>query len=410
LRSGSGLVNIANSFADFQPQALVTMVRLLHTSDWHLGRFLYGKSLLEDQAAILQRLLELIDRVKPHALLIAGDVFDRALPPEAAITLFDLFLRQVAGERKLPVVMIPGNHDSCERLGFASKLLRDRGVTIFSRVEDSLEPVIIKGDGGAEALIYGIPFVEPLLISRLLGREDLDTPDLSVGVLCRTIIERKPKDASAVLLCHAFVAGGESSDSEKEIFIGGSSSVDRRAFEGFAYTALGHLHKPQRVGSEYVRYSGSLLPYSKSEVGHDKSITEIRIHSNAKPELEYHCLPQLRKLRYIEGDLENLIRLAVDDESREDYLIAGLTDRGAVLDAFAKLHLYYPNLLHVSRSGGYSPDIAPALARARERENLSELDLFSEFFQSASGAELSAPEREELIATLAEIEREERTR
>ena len=359
---------------------------------------------------MLDRLLELIDRTRPHALLISGDVFDRPLPPEAAVALFDRFLMETARKRDLPVLVIPGNHDSCERLGFASGLLREHGLVIFSKVEDAFEPVYIHGDDGCGSLVYGIPFVEPFMIGRALGRDQLDTPDAAIRALCRAILERKNEPHPAVLLCHALVTGGEGSESEREIFIGGASTVEASAFEGFAYTALGHLHKPQRAGADNIRYSGSLLPYSKSEVNHLKAINEVRIDHDGRIEIEAHHLKPLRRLRYIEGELLALLESGLADRERDDYMIAGLTDRGAVLDAFAKLQRIYPRLLHVSRSGDFSPEVSPALARLRERENLSELDLFSEFFQSATGDALDEGERAIVIETLAEIEREERSR
>lgn len=383
------------------------MIRLLHTSDWHLGRQLYGRSLLEDQAFALERLLELIERVRPHGLLIAGDVFDRALPPEAAVTLLDGFLHQTAQLRKLPVFLIPGNHDSCERLGFASGLLRSRGVTIFSKVDDAFSPVSLKGDDGREALIFGIPFVEPADIGRALGRHDLETPELALSELCREMKARQPSALPRVLLCHAFVAGAETCDSEKDIFIGGSSVVNVSAFSDFTYVALGHLHRPQKISSENVRYSGSLLPYSKSEIGHDKGIVEIRISSPRDVTCEIHRLASRRPLRFIEGELAQLLRAAAIDPAREDYVIASYTDKGAVLDAFAKLYALYPNLLHVSRAAGFNPESLPSAGARATRETVSELDLFSDFFQEASGEALDDEERIALIKILDELGREE---
>jgi len=385
------------------------MLRLLHTSDWHLGRQLYGHSLIDDQAFALERLLELIDRQKPHALLIAGDVFDRALPPEAAVTLLDRFLQRAAGQRELPVFMIPGNHDSCERLGFASGLLRDRGVTIFAKIEDAFQPVALKGDDGMEALIYGIPFVEPAVIARLLEDQELETPDLALKALCRKMLQAKACQRPAVLLCHAFVAGAETSESEKDIFIGGSSLVNPSAFEGFSYTALGHLHKPQSAGGASVRYSGSLLAYSKSEIPHTKGILEVRLDASSRAACAEHRLPCRRPLRAIEGEFETLLEQAKNDPAREDYVIATYTDHGAVLDAFSKLHAFYPFLLHVSRAIGFNPEELPALSRVRERQareqSVTELELFAEFYQAVAGQAMSEAERTALIEAIAELER-----
>lgn len=369
--------------------------------------------MLEDQAARLDRLLDLIDRVRPHALLISGDVFDRPLPPEGAIALFDRFLNETAKIRSLPVFLIPGNHDSCERLGFASGLLRESRVTIFSKVEDAFHPVEVEGDNGAKALVYGIPFVEPFDIGRALGRDEIDTPDAAIGSLCQAIRERRKDQLPSILLCHALVAGGETSESEREIFIGGTSAVDVKAFDGFSYTALGHLHKPQRAGHDRVRYSGSLLPYSKSEVAHRKTVTEIELATDGGIELKEHEMPLLRNLRYIEGELDSLIEAAScggvkESATKDDYIIVGLTDIGAIVDAFHRLHKYYPRLLHVSRVALASGPEIPLLEKFAEKENQSELEIFAEFFTAATGTPLEEAEREAVINAIAEIEREER--
>jgi exonuclease SbcD len=382
------------------------MIRILHTSDWHLGRFLYGKSLLEDQEFALEQLIDLIDRRRPHALLIAGDVFDRAFPPEAAVALFDRFLAKVVGERKVPIFLIPGNHDSCERLGFASALLREQGLTIFSSIEDSFKPVSVKGDNGFEIEIFGIPFVEPALIARALERDDLHTPDAAISALCRAIQARRSSRAPAVLLCHAFVTGSETCESEKDIFIGGSSNVDSQTFRDFVYTALGHLHKPQSAGTPNIRYSGSLLPYSKSEIDHVKSITELVIASDASVRLDTHRLKNLRGLRYLEGLLEDLLGAGPADPAPDDYIIAGFTDGGPVLDAFSRLRVFYPNLLNVARAGGYMPSELPALRR-QERAERSELDLFAEFFRESVGEDLNGEERSALASMLQELASQE---
>ena len=376
------------------------MIRLFHTSDWHLGRLLYGKSLLEEQQFALVRLLELIDEKRPDALLISGDIFDRTLPPEAAVQLFDWFCVEAVLKRKLPVFLIPGNHDSAERLGFGSALLRSSGLTIYSRIEDALKPVRLNGADGSSAMVYGIPFLEPALIARFLEDDSLKTHDaVSRALVTRmrsTFIENTP----TVLLAHAFVVGGESSESERDLFVGGSSVIGSDAFDGFDYVALGHLHKPQSAGASSVRYSGSLLSYSKSEIDHAKSVTEVIIDGSAIS-YAFHTLEVKRPLKYVEGTLAELSVTDADDS----YMIVGLTDTGPVLDALARLRAVYPNILHVSRSGGYVPTELPSLARARERESMSDLDLFASFFNDTVGTELSAEERTVLIETLTSLER-----
>ena len=396
------------------------MIRILHSSDWHLGRFLYGRSLLEDQEYILSRLLELIDARQPHALFLAGDIFDRSFPPEDAVMLLNSFLNATIHQRKLPIFLIPGNHDSAERVGFAAQLLREQNLTIFSRIEDALNPVPLVGDHGSTAMVYGIPFVEPVIIARLLDKPELRTHDEAIRALCERIsLEHQSRypGVPSILLCHAFVVGGESSESEKELSIGGSSQVDARAFAPFAYTALGHLHKPQNVGSPKIRYSGSLLPYSKSEVGHSKSITEVVFTptsetGSTETKIMFHPLKSLRGLAYKEDSIENLLRDAeilqrsTDSmlvKTLDDFLIVGLTNVGGVLDAFARLRIFYPNLLHVARAGGFESKLLPS-SKAHQAEQRSELDLFAEFFKDATGENLSDEERATLINCLMEPE------
>jgi exonuclease SbcD len=379
----------------------VLVIKLLHTSDWHLGRLLYGKSLLDEQAFALARLLELIDEKRPDGLVIAGDIFDRTLPPEAAVQLFDWFCSETVLKRQLPVFVIPGNHDSAERVGFGSALLRSAGLTIYSRIDDALKPVRLNGADGSQAFIYGIPFLDPAIVARFLDQDHLKTPDEVTRALVTRMREEKPSDIPSVLIVHAFVVGGESSESERDLFVGGSSVVGADAFEGFSYTALGHLHKPQNAGAASVRYSGSLLSYSKSEVDHTKSVTEVSIDRDGSLSFEFHTLPVRRALRYLEGTLAELSTAAID----ESYVIVGLTDNGPVLDALARLRAVYPNILHVSRAGGYLPQELPSLARARERESLSDLELFAEFFNDTVGSELSPEERTALIDALSSAER-----
>ena len=188
------------------------VIRILHSSDWHLGRFLYGRSLLEDQEFILKQLLALIDARQPHALFLAGDIFDRSFPPEDAVMLLNSFLNSTIHERKLPIFLIPGNHDSAERVGFAAQLLREQNLTIFSRIEDSLTPVPVIGDHGSTALVYGIPFVEPVIIARLLDQPEVRTHDEAIRALCERISTQHQSrfpGVPSILLCHAFVVGGE---------------------------------------------------------------------------------------------------------------------------------------------------------------------------------------------------------
>lgn len=391
---------------------IAPMVRLFHTSDWHLGRVLFGKNLIEDQSEALDEILRLIDAHQPHGLLISGDVFDRSLPPEDAIRLLNQFLLQVIKDKKTPVFLIPGNHDSAERLGFASHLLKDSRLHIFSRLEDSFHPVVLEGDDGVSVQIFGIPYIDPISIAQYLNDFNLRTHDEGLRALCKKIRQPMNANLSSVLLCHAFVAGGEESDSEKDLAIGGSSVVHVSAFEGFSYSALGHLHKPQTLAQGKIRYSGSLFKYSKSEAKHRKSITEVFFDDNGLSHSKEHFITTRRTLHYLEGELESLIDLGKSLQSEtpapvtqeieprsEDYIITGLTDQGAIVDAFSRLRTVFPNLLHTSRVDRFQPKTLAGVS-INQQKNKSELDLFAEFFREATGTELNPEERSILIESL----------
>lgn len=402
------------------------LLRIFHTSDWHLGRTLYGKSLIDDQRFALNQLCQLIRARKPHGLLISGDIFDRPFPPEEAVQLLHEFFETVIMQEKTPVFMIPGNHDSNERLGFNSGLLRSQQLNVYARIEDAQKPVELRGDGDVTALIYGIPFVESSEIGALLGRSDLNSFDLAIPALCESLLSQHDFSKLSVLLCHAFVAGGESSESERDIIIGGTSAVSMQAFKGFDYTALGHLHKPQTLGAKAlseeressptnfktgaVRYSGSLLTYSKSEISNRKSVTEVMLAKDGLYALETHELGHLRGFEYREGELKDLLteQTATDGTLKinSNYVIVGLTDRGPVLEAAQRLRDVFPNLLHVSRvrSDDDVTSRTDSQTTASEREQATELELFSEFFARTMNTEMSAEERTHLIDILSEIE------
>jgi exonuclease SbcD len=385
---------------------VTAVIRILHSSDWHLGRFLYGRSLLEDQAFALARLQELITQTSPHALVISGDVFDRSFPPEDAVNLLDSFLSEVTIVRRIPVFLIPGNHDSADRLGFAARLLRPQGLHIFSRIEDAFESVELRGDNGHAVRVYGIPFVDPAMIAHAFSDPSLRSHQDALQEFCHRIRqthERMYPGQDSILLCHAFVIGGQSSESERELSIGGSSQVDARVFDGFSYVALGHLHKPQAVGAEHIRYSGSLLPYSKSEIGHSKAIIEVHLAPTGTCAIKPHQLPALRELHFLEATLAELLEQGKDDPRARSYILVSLTDKGAVLDAFAKLRQVYPYLLHVTRSAGHNPEQLPGLKESR-REERSVLSLFGEFFRDATGTDLSSEENIALLQCLSKMD------
>lgn len=244
-------------------------MRLLHTADWHLGRLLHNLSLLDDQRFVLDQLLAIVDREQVDAVLIAGDIYDRSVPPAAAVALLDDVLFALCETRGLPVVMISGNHDGARRLGFGARQLRQSGLHIISELDAAFTPVTLAA-GGVEVDVFGIPYADPEHVRSHFGADVRDF-DAAHRYLLERIDEHRDPKRHAVLMSHCFVAGGSASDSERPLSLGGAESVAWAPMRNFDYVALGHLHGPQYRGEAHIRYSGSLLKYSFSEASHNKA-------------------------------------------------------------------------------------------------------------------------------------------
>ena len=380
-------------------------MRFLHTSDWHLGRLFHGVSLVEDQAHALTALRVLLRDSRPDALIIAGDVYDRAVPPPEAVELFDDFLSAVTSELAIPVVIIAGNHDSPERLGFGARLLARSGVHIAGKVHDAVVPVVL-GDAHGRVHVLPVPYAEPAVVREVLGRSELVGHDASMRARLEVARAQVPAGERSVLIAHAFVAGGEASDSERPLTVGGSGAVDVRAMDGFSYVALGHLHRPQRLGADHVRYSGSLLKYSFSEAEHTKGVALVTLDAAGACTVESIALPPRRDVRLLRGTLAELLAAPDEDARRNDYLHITLLDEVAVLDPMARLRDVYPNVLDLDRAALHR---AGALGGASgDHRRLTTGDLFASFFADVVGEPLDEPQRVYLAELLDAEERKAR--
>lgn len=362
-------------------------LRLLHTSDWHLGRSLHEASLLEDQAWILDRLLELLRGDRPDALVIAGDLYDRAVPPPEAVALLDDFLCRAA-DLGVPVVAIAGNHDSGERVGFAARLLEARGVHLRGRLGREATPVELAGKG----LLYPLPFVEPEVVRAAEGDDSLRGHAAATA----RVLERVRADAArralpAVLVAHAFVQGGaETPDSERPVSVGAAGAVPAEVFAGFDYVALGHLHAPQSP-SPGLHYSGSLLKYSFSEAAHRKGVLRVEV-AKGSARVEPVALGQRRDLVRLRGTLDDLLRREDLAAHEGSYVEATLLDAGYVLDAKRKLEQRFPHVLAVVREALAA---APGgeFAAAVDGAGSDERKLFEAFLGKVAGAPPTEAER-----------------
>lgn len=373
-------------------------MRFLHSADWHLGRLFHGRSLLDDQAHVLDQFVELVRELRPDAVLLAGDIYDRAVPPAEAVNLLDEVLSRIVLAEAVPVIMIAGNHDSPDRLGFGSRLLASGGLTVAGRYRGEVQPVVLSDEHGA-LRVYPLPYCEPAVVRDALGQELRDHDEAMRAVL-DAIRAQHPQGMRSVLVAHAFVAGGAESESERPLSVGGSAAVPASHFDGFDLVALGHLHRPQTM-RDRLHYSGSLMKYSLSEAGHDKSVSLIEIGADGVPTIERIRLAPKRNLRQLRGELSALIEAARLDSACDDYIHATLTDTGALLDPMARLREAYPNVLGCERV------VLQAVGRGQTAQLHRELDmrhLFGDFFSEVTGEALTEAQSQCLDEVIRQID------
>ncbi len=379
-------------------------LRFLHTADWHLGRLFHARSLLEDQAHVLDQFVALVRDVRPDAVLIAGDVYDRAVPPPEAVALLDDVLARIVVDAGVPVVMIAGNHDSAHRLGFGARLMAAQGLHVAGRTGPQASCVTLH-DAHGEVRIYALPYAEPAAVRDALGL-DLPSHEAALQAQLAAIRATHPPGVRAVAVAHAFGVGGAVSESERPLSVGGSGAVAAEVFAGFDFVALGHLHRPQTIG-ERVHYSGSLLKYSLSEAEHMKSVSLVEIDGAGQVTIEPIALQPLRNLRVLQGELATLLAQGMDDARRDDYIYAVLSDTGALLDPMARLRQVYPNALAMERT--VLARSGQASAAGRQLRELDTGTLFANFFREVADADLDGDQRrtlDDLLADMAAAERE----
>jgi exonuclease SbcD len=381
-------------------------LRFLHTADWHLGRLFHGTSLLEDQAPLVEQVATLAREARVDAVLLAGDVYDRAIPPPGAVALLDDFLARLTLDAGVPLVAVAGNHDSAERLGFASRLLRDRGVYLSGRLERPGAPIVLHDEHGP-VHVHALPYADPPTVRHVLEAPELGDHAASMGALVEAIRASDPGRARKVLVAHAFVSGCEESESERPLSVGGSGAVPASMLAGFDYVALGHLHRPQRAGGDAIRYSGSLAKYSFSEIAHRKSISIVELGRTGECTIEEVPLTVRRDLRMIEGTLDALLSDPEAGQSRDDYLLVRLLDGGALLDPMGRLREVYPNVMQLERPALEAG--ASAGHSLAEQRSKSVSELFDDFFVQVTGEALSEAERvayQQTVEAAASAERE----
>lgn len=359
-------------------------MKLFHLSDLHLGKRVYGFSMLQDQKYVLEKILELADKEKPDGVLLVGDIYDKSVPPIEAVQLLDEFLTAWR-KRGIAVFLISGNHDSAQRLHFGSRLLEEEAIYVAG--EFTGKPYHIKKeDHYGEIHFYLLPFLKPAMTMPFREEEASQSYEEAV----KWALEQVEIDFSKrnVLLAHQFVTWrgkAEESDSETKI-LGGVDAVDASLFFHFDYTALGHLHQPQKIGKEFIRYSGSPLPYSFSEIRRKKGVTVVELREKGDVSLSFLPLPSLHGMREIKGEFTSILQVAKEEGGSTDYVRVILTDQDALHDPVGQLRTYYPNLMTLEMEKRERRQNSKTLSLQEER---SPLELFQLFYEERQGKSLS---------------------
>ncbi len=360
-------------------------MKLIHLSDLHLGKRVNEFSMLEDQKYILKEILRVIDDEKPDGVLIAGDIYDKSVPPAEAVELFDDFLVRLA-ERKLQVFAVSGNHDSPERIAFGSRLMDMSGIHLSPVYSGEVASFSLSDEYGS-VTVYMLPFVKPAHIRRYFPEDEIT----SYTDALHCAVDQIPLDPAErnILVTHQFVTGALRAESE-EVSVGGSDNVDAAVFDRFDYVALGHLHIPQNIGSERLRYAGSPLKYSFSEMNHEKSVTIVELEKKGTLRLRTVPLIPLHDLAEIRGAYAELTLKSfyADKTLRDNYLHITLTDEEDIPDAVGKLRVIYRNLMKLDYDNKRTRHQAE-IDETEEAESKPPLELFAELYERQNGAPLS---------------------
>ena len=366
-------------------------MRFLHTADWHLGRIFYGQYLTDDQAHVLEnQFFSILKDEKIDGILLAGDIFDRAVPPIEAVELWDSIITRLAMDYKVPLFVVSGNHDGAERLEVGRSMLSRSGIHIWGSPHHALQPFEFEGSDGKVA-ICPMPFSEPRRIGDALGL-GFATPSLETGLNLHNydqmyqawsnyLRNQVPKGMRSIAISHAFVMGGDVGGSERTLSIGGSEQVSPQVFKDFHYTALGHLHGAQRMGADYIRYSGSPLKYSFDEHTQKKSFTIIDMDAKGKVDISTIPVEAKRDVVILEGYFEDLLNnKELQAKHKDDYVQARLLDTMPIMDGMAKLRQVYHRCMTIDLVGRVATPMAD-MDEAVFKE-LNERELFNQFAET----------------------------
>lgn len=372
-------------------------MKFFHTADWHLGKLVHGVSMTEDQEFVLQHFIAKVEEENPDAVIIAGDLYDRAVPPTEAVQLLDDVLQKITLDLKIPVLAIAGNHDSPSRLHFGSSLMKQNGFHVAGHIEEKINPVILNDEHG-EVHFYLIPFCDPSIVRNIYKDDTIRNHNDAQAKILENITETMDKTVRNIAVAHAFVTpSGEekenTSESERPLSIGGSEYVESRHYIPFDYVALGHLHQAHYVLDEKIRYAGSPLKYSISEEHHNKGYFSVEMDATGNVAIEKHFLESKRDMRTVEGYMDDLLEQAVS----EDYVYVQLLNETPVISPMEKIRSVFPNAMHVERKF-YNPlALTDQPEEQQERKKMTDLELFRAFYEEVRG-DLPTEEMETVFA------------
>ncbi|RYG71589.1 exonuclease SbcCD subunit D [Lentibacillus lipolyticus] len=367
-------------------------MKLFHTADWHLGKLVQGVYMTEDQRYVLEQFIRAVETEKPDAVIIAGDLYDRAVPPTEAVHLLDEVLDRIVLGLKTPVLAVAGNHDSPGRLNFGSSIMKENGFHIVGQFQKDMQPVVLHDEHGP-VHFHLVPYCDPSVVRNELDDDSIRTHNDAAEKIAETIHQQMDPDSRHVYIGHAFVTpfGEEkanTSDSERPLSIGGAEYVDAKHFSRFHYTALGHLHQAHYVDNETVRYAGSIMKYSISEENHHKGFHIVELDASGDVSVEKRDLTPQRDIRTVEAAMEDILTHPVS----EDYVFVRLLDEAPVLSPMERIRSVYPNAMHVERKNFVpSNHIDKSGNKPKtDRSNMSDLDLFRAFYKEVKGTDATA--------------------
>lgn len=384
-------------------------MKIFHTGDWHIGKLVNNFYMTEDQEYILNQLFQAIEREKPDCLIIAGDIYDRAIPPVEGVELLDKTLNKIIFELNTPVLAIAGNHDSNERIGFGNKLYESAGFFVNGELKEEVKKVVLE-DAEGKVNFYLIPYADPYYVRQLYNDEEIKTHEDAI----RKTIEKIDlnKDERNVAIFHGYVCKGTEkiieSDSEKRLSIGGTDLISSEVFKDFDYVALGHIHRRQKVDGDRIRYAGSLMKYSFSEMNNKVGVTSVTLNKDKSLEVEYIPFSLMRDFRELKGDLSVLISNEFSKmQKKDDYIKVVLTDEKEVLEPMQRLRAVYPNIMDLKNENKLK-DLNLEEAEVEKLKEKTPIELTCDFFKAIREDEISEDELALVKEVLEEVKRGEK--